>query len=85
MTQDGNLPPIEEVGEALRSLAQDDSARSNMARLRDIYETVEDTIAKGVTHERVLATLNEKGFSMTLAGFRSALQRLRAEKEKNKK
>lgn len=82
MTMDGNLPPMDEVGDALRSLVQDNSARSNMARLRDIFDTVEATIEKGVTHEAILKTLNEKGFTMTLAGFRSALQRLRAEKKK---
>lgn len=82
MTKDGNLPPMDDVGEALRSLVQDNSARSNMARLREIFETVEATIDAGVTHDAILKTLNEKGFSMTLAGFRSALQRLRAEKNK---
>ncbi len=71
-----------DVGEALRSLAKDDSARSETARLRDIFDEVEATLAKGVRREAVLATLHEKGFTMSLTGFKTALQRIRKERSK---
>lgn len=75
MAQDKN-----DVGEALRSLVRDDSARSETARLRDIFDDVEATLTKGVRREAVLAILHEKGFTMTMASFKSALQRIRKEK-----
>lgn len=71
-----------DVGEALRSLAKDDSARSETARLRDIFDEVEAALAKGVRREAVLATLHAKGFTMSPAGFKTALQRIRKERSK---
>lgn len=70
----------EDVGDALRSLVKDDSARSETARLRDIFSDVEAALNKGVRREAVLKLLHEKGFTMTMASFKSALQRIRAEK-----
>lgn len=75
MKQDKN-----DVGEALRSLVLDESARSETARLRDIFDEVEAVLSKGVRRESVLETLHEKGFTMTMASFKSALQRIRKEK-----
>lgn len=75
MMQDKN-----DVGEALRSLVRDDSARSETARLRDIFPDVEIALGKGVRLASILDTLHEKGFTMTMASFKSALQRIRKEK-----
>lgn len=70
-----------EVGEALRSLISDTSARSETARLREIFDDVEATLQSGVRREAVLATLHDKGFTMTMASFKSALQRIRKERK----
>ena len=75
----------DEVGEALRSLVLDNSTRSETARLRDIFDDVEATLKRGVRRETVLQTLQEKGFTMTLASFKSALQRIRKERTGNAK
>jgi hypothetical protein len=68
--------------EALRGLKQDTSARSETARLRDIFDEVEAALKAGVRREAVLATLHEQGFTMTLLGFKTALQRIRKERTK---
>ncbi len=70
----------DDVGEALRSLAKDDSAKSETARLRAIIDDVEAALKGGASREAVLATLNQKGFTMTLKSFKSALQRIRKER-----
>lgn len=68
--------------EALRGLKQDTSARSETARLRDIFDEVEATLKAGVRRERVLDTLRANGFTLTLLGFKTALQRIRKERTK---
>lgn len=68
------------LSEALRGLVQDSSARSETARLRDIFNDVEAALQAGVRREAVLATLHEKGFTMSLNGFKTALQRIRKER-----
>ncbi|CAJ0808632.1 hypothetical protein [Ralstonia insidiosa] len=70
-----------EVGKALRSLISDSSARSETARLREIFDDVEATLQSGVRREAVLTTLHDKGFTMTMASFKSALQRIRKERK----
>lgn len=74
------MSKADDLGEALRSLSMDDSSRSETARLRDVFDDVEIALGKGVRREAVLALLNEKGFTMTLASFKSALQRIRKER-----
>lgn len=70
----------DDVGEALRSLAMEDSSRSETARLRDVFDDVEAALGRGVRREAVLTLLQEKGFTMTMASFKSALQRIRKER-----
>jgi hypothetical protein len=67
----------EEVSARLRALASDDKKRSETARLRDVFDDVEATLRAGVSQADVLAELHGLGFSMTMASFKSALQRLR--------
>lgn len=69
-----------DVVEALRSLAKDDTAKSETARLRAIIVDVEAALKSGASREAVVATLNQKGFKMTLNSFKSALQRIRKER-----
>ena len=61
----------------LRALATDDKRRSETARLREIFDEVEATLNAGATQADVLAELHASGFTMTMASFKSALQRIR--------
>lgn len=70
----------DDLGIALRELAKDGSAKSETARLRDIFDDVEEALRSGVRRGAVLAKLNENGFTMTAASFKSALQRIRKER-----
>lgn len=70
----------EDLAAAVRSLAKPVPARSETARLRDIFDDVETVLQSGVQREVVLATLHEKGFTMTPKSFKSALQRIRKER-----
>lgn len=65
---------------ALRALTEDTSARSETARLRDVFDEIEAALNAGVRREAVLATLHESGFTMSFTGFKSALQRIRKER-----
>ncbi|WP_230182707.1 hypothetical protein [Aquabacterium sp. CECT 9606] len=68
------------LASALRALAEDSGARSETARLRDVFADIEAALSAGVRREAVLATLHENGFTMTFTGFKSALQRIRKER-----
>ncbi len=70
----------DDVGSALRNLVHDSSTRSETARLRDIFDDVEAALQSGVRRDAVLATLHEKGFTMTQNSFKTALQRIRKER-----
>jgi hypothetical protein len=63
----------------LEVLAQSADSRSKTARLRDVFEPVEAALGAGVSRAQVLEELNRDGFDMTLASFKSALQRIRKE------
>lgn len=65
------------VADVLRKLATGTAGRSDTARLRDIYDQVEAALAAGVTHAAILEALHADGFQFTLAGFQSALYRMR--------
>lgn len=68
------------VSESLRVLASDDKKRSKAARFRDVLDDVEAALAAGVTHAAVIEVLKESGLEMTMATFKSNLQRLRAKR-----
>lgn len=70
----------DEVSARLRALATDDKRRSETARLRDVFDDVEATLKAGVSQADVLTELQALGFTMTMASFKSALQRIRKER-----
>ena len=55
--------------EQLSVLASDDTKRSKAARLRDIIDEVEATLATGITRAEVVKNLSENGLEMALATF----------------
>lgn len=70
-----------EASTRLRALAKDDKMRPETARLRDIFDDVETALKAGVSQVNVLAELKKLGYTMTLASFKSALQRIRKERK----
>jgi hypothetical protein len=69
---------LDAIKSAVLSKAPNPAAyRSEAARLRAVMSEVEAAVAAGITHEAILATLNESGVRLELTGFRSALARAR--------
>ena len=75
--QGGRMMMKDDAVARLRALATDDKRRSETARLREIFDEVEATLNAGATQADVLAELHASGFTMTMASFKSALQRIR--------
>ena len=73
-----------DVRSRLRALMSDDSRRSATARLRDVFDDVEEALKKGFSLADVLAELNQAGFNLGMPGFKSALQRIRKERAENR-
>lgn len=69
-----------DISARLRALATDEKRRPETARLRDVFDDVEATLRAGVPQADVLAELHQAGFKMTMASFKSALQRIRKER-----
>lgn len=63
--------------EDLESLSSGYEKRSQTARLREVIDDVEATLASGVPRAEVLKVLNKHGFKMTLSGFDAAMWRIR--------
>lgn len=68
------------LGGSLRALATNDEVRSETARLKDVFDDIETALDAGVKVPAILETLHKLGFKMSLAGFRSAIQRIRKER-----
>ena len=66
----------------LRALASDDKKRSKAARLRDVIDDVEATLAAGIPRATVIEELANNGLEMTLATFETTLKRLRQKRGK---
>lgn len=70
------------VSEALRALATGEKARSETARLKDVFNDVEAALEAGVSRAAILEALHGQGFTMTLKSFESAIYRIRKQREK---
>ena len=66
----------------IEELASDDTKRSKSARLRDIIDTIEASIAAGVNRASIVEKLAENGLEMTVATFNSELRRIRKKRGK---
>ena len=71
------------ITESLRQLATDDKKRSNTARLRDVIDEIESTLAAGVSRADVVKALADQGLQMTIYSFDSALRRIRQQRKEN--
>lgn len=67
----------ERIADSLRALAKNDKKRSKAARLRDVIDDVEATLAAGVSRADVLEALKKEGLEMSMATFETTLRRIR--------
>jgi len=66
----------QQVKQALTALVEQ-AERPQMARLREVFDEVEEALARGVSREQVLAVLHAQGLTLTLRSFDTCLYRLR--------
>ncbi|ENE6639004.1 hypothetical protein ABNR98_004413 [Salmonella enterica] len=52
---------------------------SNTARVRLIYSQLQELLNAGMKHDFILKALKDSGLKMTMAGYKSAIQRIKAE------
>ncbi|MCM2493783.1 hypothetical protein EFP18_11110 [Burkholderia glumae] len=62
---------------ALQALVNDASARSKIARLRELLPAIEDAKRAGVRHQAIVDALNQHGLAPSLKSFEMMLYRLR--------
>lgn len=72
--------PGSDAAAALRALATDDAARSKIGRLRALIEEIETAKSAGVKNRKIVDTLNEHGFDLTLKSFEMMLYRIRKDR-----
>lgn len=70
------------VAMAIREAGGLSALRSDTERLRRVFKPVEAALSNGVRRDALLATLQAEGFAITANGFKTALQRVRAEHQK---
>lgn len=69
-----------EISERMRALRTASDKRSETARLREVFDDIEATLKAGVSQATVLNELHDLGFTLKMASFKSALQRIRKER-----
>lgn len=58
---------------------QDGLGLSNTARVRLIYPQLQELLNAGMKHDFILNALKDSGLKMSMAGYKSAIQRIKAE------
>lgn len=77
------MDDTKEVANALQALAKSDAtARTKMGRLRQLLPEIEAAQQAGISHEQILATLNERGFNLKMGPYSTMLWRIRHGKTK---
>ncbi|WP_113046953.1 hypothetical protein [Burkholderia reimsis] len=71
----------EDLKRRIDALGTSAPVSSKIARLRALYDHIDAALGRGATRQDVLDVLNSDGFNMTMASFKSALQRIRAERK----
>ncbi|MCY1182748.1 hypothetical protein D3C76_1102340 [compost metagenome] len=74
----------ESLSKTLQTMTVSDPSRSETARLRDVFQEIEQALASGVSRKKVLEALHADGFTMTLKSFESALYRIRKQRDQGK-
>lgn len=68
------------MSSGLKLLAEDDTQRSKIARLRDVINEIEVALASGVKRTAIVAELEKHGLQMSASTFRGTLRRLRVQR-----
>lgn len=73
------------VKKELAALMNNDADKTDMAKLRLIYDQVEATLDAGVRREKVLDLLKKHGIKMNINTFNNAMYRIRKKSKKSLK
>jgi len=71
------------AAQALLALSRSSTARTQVARLRELLPNIEAAQAAGVKHQHILESLNAHGFALSLKAYSVMLYRLRQARTKN--
>lgn len=75
------MDEVKRVSEALQALIASGSARTKMGFLRQVLPEIEAAQEAGITHEKILKTLNEQGFGVdSQKTYAAMLSRIRVKK-----
>jgi hypothetical protein len=77
------MDDTQDVVAALRALANNGAKANKTARLRRILPEINTLQESGVSHEQILATLNDCGFDLKMGAYSTLLWRVRHGKVKN--
>ena len=70
------------AAQALQALSRSSTARTQVARLRELLPDIEAAQAAGVRHAHILEALNAHGFALSLKAYSVMLYRLRQARAK---
>lgn len=71
------------AAQALQALSRSSTARTQVARLRELLPDIEAAQAAGVKHQHILEALNEHGFTLSMKAYSVMLYRLRQTRAKS--
>ena len=71
------------AAQALLALSRSSTARTQVARLRELLPDIEAAQAAGVRHQHILDALNAHGFALSMKAYSVMLHRLRQARAKN--
>lgn len=71
------------AAQALLALSRSSTARTQVARLRELLPDIEAAQAAGVKHQHILESLNAHGFALSMKAYSVMLYRLRQARAKN--
>jgi hypothetical protein len=71
------------AAQALQALSRSSTARTQVARLRELLPDIEAAQAAGVKHQHILESLNAHGFALSPKAYSVMLYRLRQARAKN--
>lgn len=70
------------AAQALQALSRSSTARTQVARLRELLPDIEAAQAAGVKHRHILEVINAHGFTLSMKAYSVMLYRLRQERTK---
>ncbi|MCX7258067.1 MAG: hypothetical protein NTZ64_15485 [Polaromonas sp.] len=71
------------AAQALLALSRSSTARTQVARLRELLPEIEAAQAAGVKHQHILESLNAHGFALSMKAYSVMLYRLRQARAKS--